>query len=315
MVGEGFEWSRSDFDGLLRQAIEQFAARLGRAAVEAERELVQVVVQGILGNGTLMSTHYPTFEKRDDAVDTGEQMLALGLATLDLPIVKIPFQPQVGRQPIGPDRGPRLDGVADEPVQAVLRQVGNVLKPNPPDARSILLGGNHNQGLVLRQATHHAFFLAAPVGLVDFHDALEPIPPGANHRSAKLVEDRPGRPVAAQPQDSLQSQRTDPVLLRGDVPHGAEPQRQRFVRVLEEGSRRHRRLMTTGGAQPEPSLHWPGSLSFAGRANKTAGPTQAEEVLPAGSLRRESGLQFLQRPRIVFHDRKHYKLWQVESSA
>src|ERR1700730_18412477 len=55
--------------GLLREPEEQEPPVPGGPTVEAERELVQVVVQMRLAHGTLMGPQQPALEQRRDAVD------------------------------------------------------------------------------------------------------------------------------------------------------------------------------------------------------------------------------------------------------
>src|SRR6516165_1185152 len=61
---------RIDLYSLLGQAIEQFAARSRRAAVESEAELVQVIV----ANRTLMRAEQPSLQQRDHAVYARQQL-------------------------------------------------------------------------------------------------------------------------------------------------------------------------------------------------------------------------------------------------
>jgi hypothetical protein len=82
-----------------------------------------------------------------------------------------------------------------------------------------------DDGLVGRPSPGGALaaLAAADVGLVHFDHAVEPVPIGTHHGAAQLVHPRPRRAVRAHPQDPLQAQRGDAVLLRGDEPHRREP--------------------------------------------------------------------------------------------
>src|SRR6266536_638401 len=59
-----------ELDGLLEQAVEEQAAMSRAAAVEAERELRQVVVQVPGADGALVGAEQPTLEQRGDPVNT-----------------------------------------------------------------------------------------------------------------------------------------------------------------------------------------------------------------------------------------------------
>ena len=53
---------RLDGDGLLNQAVEELASASGLAGVEAEGEFVEVVVEMLVADGSLMRTQYPTLQ-------------------------------------------------------------------------------------------------------------------------------------------------------------------------------------------------------------------------------------------------------------
>ena len=96
--------------------------------------------------------------------------------------------------------------------------------------------------------------------------STQPLPPRTYHRPPQLVQPRPGRLVAAQPENALQTQRAGPVLLRGHVPDRPEPQPQRFARVLEDRAGGHRRLPPAAGAGD----------GFGGELGRGAGKATAE---------------------------------------
>lgn len=54
----------------------------------------------LVADGALVSSEEPTFEKRNDTVDAGKQMLPCGLMFLDLTIMRIALQSNVGRQSV-----------------------------------------------------------------------------------------------------------------------------------------------------------------------------------------------------------------------
>jgi hypothetical protein len=62
-----------DFDGLLQQAVKQFAARSGSASVKTERELVQVIIQVGGLHGSLMRAQQPALEERGHAMHSRQE--------------------------------------------------------------------------------------------------------------------------------------------------------------------------------------------------------------------------------------------------
>lgn len=83
---------------------------------------------------------------------------------------------------------------------------------------------------------------------ISFHNALQPIPPRANHRPAQLVQPVPRGVVAAQAQQPLQAQCAGPVFLVGHMPHRLEPKPQSQIGVREQRSRSDRGLMLAAAA-------------------------------------------------------------------
>ena len=66
IVGNGIDGHR-----LLRQAKEKLAAAFRSAPVEAEGELIQVVVEVFVTDRALVGPHQPAFEERENEVDAG----------------------------------------------------------------------------------------------------------------------------------------------------------------------------------------------------------------------------------------------------
>src|SRR5271167_5113928 len=65
---------RIDGHSLLRQAQEKFASTLGSPAIEPERELIQIVVQVLMTDCSLVGSHQPPFEQGDHKVNPWHQL-------------------------------------------------------------------------------------------------------------------------------------------------------------------------------------------------------------------------------------------------
>src|SRR5208337_40511 len=136
-------------------------------------------------------------------MDPREQVFSLRLAALNLAVVDISAQPQVGGQTVGSDCAARLDGLGDEPVQTGPGQIRDAAQTDSTNAFPIFLGSDDNQGFLLRPSANCACFLATPVRLVHFYDAIQSIATRANHRPTQFVQHRPSGLVAAQAQNTL----------------------------------------------------------------------------------------------------------------
>jgi len=89
---QGCEWDGSHLHGLLSQSIEQFAARFRGAAVEPEREFVQVIVQMPCSDRALVSAQQPSLQQRDHAMCARKQVFLLRLMALHLAIMDVAIQ-------------------------------------------------------------------------------------------------------------------------------------------------------------------------------------------------------------------------------
>src|SRR5208282_5981588 len=244
-----------------------------------------------------------------------QQIFSLRLATLNLTVVDIPTQSQVGRQTIGSDGTPRLDGLGDKTMQARAGQVWDRTQPDAANAVPLLLSTHDNQGFFFRSPSRNAGFLTAPVGFVHFNNTRQPVAARPDHGSTQLVQDRPSGFVAAQTQRTLQSQGADAVLLVGDVPHRSKPSPQRQVAVLEDGARSDGNLVPATAAPPAIPPNLPSLSPLAPGTYPTVRPTQACEVLDTRLLAVKALFQLHQVSWIILdHHLERYRLWSVASS-
>ena len=312
-VGRG-----SDRHGLLHEPVEQLPAMPGGPTIEPERELVEVVVQMGVTDGTLMRPEQPAFEQRHDAVDARQQLRGRFLTAFeerDAVLVAPLLQSVVTEQPVGVQQTAWRDRLQNESFETVGRSIGNSAHADATDPFAVLLGSYRNQGFLLGLSTTNALFESTEVRLVDFHLARQPIASRSHHRAAQLVEPGPGCFVAAQPQDFLQPPSARPRPLTGHPPHRSEPRPQRRPRILENRAGRHGHLSVARGAanQCRPRPQRP-ALGAATRGTpKSVRPSQSHQVRPARLFRAESRLEFGQCSGIVLHGEAHYRLWLRES--
>ena len=95
---------RVDGDGLLHQSVEQLPAMARRAPVEAERELVQVVIQVRPRYGPLVRAEEPPFQQGHHAMDPRQQLRGRFLPPLqerDAVAVAVLLQPVVAQETVG----------------------------------------------------------------------------------------------------------------------------------------------------------------------------------------------------------------------
>jgi len=303
--GQRRKGDRLHLHRLLSQSVEKLASGGRFAPVETEREFVQVIVQMVVANRSLVGPKQPPFEQREHPMRSGQEVFALSVS-LDLSVVDVALQLSIGVQPVGSDRAARFDRLGNEAVQSPAVEIWDAPQTDASDASTVLLGGYDDQSLFVGQSTDHARFLSSPISLVDFDHTPQPIPAWPYHCSPQLVEQSPSGPVAPKTQHPLQAQGTDTIFLTRHVPHRSKPRGQRQVAVLENRACGNRRLIPTGGAQPKPVLHCPCLGPGASGTAEPLWPAKRKEVLPTRSFGAEALFHFPQSSRKIFDHPSSY---------
>jgi hypothetical protein len=285
---------------LLDQSKEQLASRSGGAAVEPKCEFIQIPVEMIRSDRPLVSAEQPPLQKRYHAVDSREERInRFSFPAFDLPVMNVSLQTHIRIQPIGSHYASRLNRGSYKAVQAVAREIGDMSQPDSTDTPAILLRGYDDERLILGTTAPDAFCRGAPERLVHFHRAMQPIPAGSNHCTAKLVKQRPSSSVTAKSENPLQAECTDTILLTRDMPHRPKPNCQRQAAILKNRSGTNRRLVPTPAAKQQTPAHQPGGTNAATGANKSVRPPQLEQIAPTAIFGRKPSFQFQQRPRVI----------------
>jgi len=265
----------------------------------------------------LMGPQQPSFQEAGYAV-AGWQQVPPYLARRADHSMSIPprLQVIVSAPAIGSDLGARHDqGLQgrDQRSPRCVVDMGQADSPNFPSWQE--LDRQQHQGLSLGSPTPLARFLSSQITLIDFYKAFQSVPPRSNHRPTQLVHPGPCRLVAAQSQLPLDGQRTDPILLARDMPHGAKPQRQGKAASLKDSSNHHRDLASALSTKPQSTAHPPCLGAPTSRAPETLRPSQLLQVLPTSLIGRKLLLKLHQRMRVRIHTRPYYPLKQVESNG
>ena len=196
----------------------------------------------------------------------------------------------VALQPVGDHNGTRLDGFLYERKQALRRGAHHAPHSDPANRTAAHLRANDDKCLLSDVPAPPTRLNPTDEGFVHLDRPGQTVPARPDHRTSKLVQLRPCGSIAAQAEDSLQSQRAGAVLLADDPPDSSEPGHQRRARILEERAGGHRRLVPTAPAHPEPPPGAPRLSSLAGGTHESVRPPESREVVAARFLRGEEGL-------------------------
>ena len=229
----------------------------------------------------------------------------------------------VTRPTIGTNNGARDDRVADEWRQAGSRYVRYTAKPDSTESLWRMdFYSDGNDCLLVSFTPVYASFLAANIRLIHFNGTVKAISPGPDHGSPHLVQPRPCRLVASEPDGTLETKCVPSILLAGYVPHRLEPSTERLPCTFENGSRSHGRLTTTRGAEHLFSCCHPGMVAPAGRAIESIGPAESFKIGQTSGFRGKPLVEFLERPWVVHAAHRvgsyfvhHYILYQLERNG
>src|SRR5271167_3393580 len=106
--------------------------------------------------------------------------------------------------------------------------------------------------------------------------------------------------VAAEAQNTLQTESADTVLLVDHIPHRHKPRPQRLAGVLKDRPRCHRRLPLATTALKQPAQRHPRlACPLATRADETVRPAQAPNIFMASRITAEPLINLLERPRVI----------------
>src|SRR5215467_3035641 len=290
-------------DGLLEKTEEEQATMPSSPSVEAEGELVEVVVEVVDSHSALVGTQQPALKQRGDTMDCGHRDMGRLLHRLEgdhLVPVACRDQTSVAGKAIGTDGRTTLKRGGGEVGH---RRDGEVGDPGHPYSTELhaspTFDSDCHDRLRVSAAAEGPWLRAAHVCLVHLDIAEQLIPARSDHRPSQFVQPAPGCLVAAQAEHRLEPQRADTLLLPSHVPGGCEPGPKQRMGVREDSDSGHRRLPLAAAADPQATLAAPALPRRTSRAYEPVRPAQPLQVLPASAFIREPRLEFLPRPGVV----------------
>lgn len=268
----------------------------------------------LMSHTPLMRSDQPSLHQSRHPVAQGQEIVPNGaILTRYLTSVAEPLQPVVSIPIIRPDYAARLHGSSDRRFQTLGRGVLDPFKPDSANTLPILLCRNKYQRLSCRSTTPLSRLRTTDIGLVNLHCTRKTIPPRPDHSPPQLVQPRPGRFIAAQPQNSLHSFRTGTILLTGHPPDGPKPQYKRFSRPFKDRPGNDGGLVVTVGTLYQSVYRGPALPVPATRASESIRPTQFGQILPAGLLRRKPLFQLRKILGVILHALRDYILCLPQS--
>lgn len=286
MKGHGMH-CRALFD----ETEKEHTSVLGLAAVEPERIFVEVSLQVIFFEGSLMSAHQPALNERRDTVYARQDFIGVLAGTFDgrsLMDVIVFCSAWIGCQPIGVDGRTRFDVPLNKGLERFSFGVGDNLQTAAPKAfGGEQFHGDGHQYLAFGTASALALARASKNSLIHFNVSGQHIVPGMADCAPKPVQHRPGCLIGAESKNSMQRFGGNPIFSCGQVPSGSEPDSQRRSGVMKNCASRGGDSISARIAPPLTILHAPALRTMTRRALKPILPSNPVKVVEASSVIRK----------------------------
>jgi len=259
--------------------------------VVSEDELVEVDLELAAANA-VVGANQPLLQVTDGSVGQGHdrfgtlaQFGSQGLSARDM-LETQAFQAPETFQPIGVDGRSRGHVLHEEIVDGIACEVRDDGHAEAPRGSSPLLDRHKHEcrpaTLELAASSDTSLGSAHP-RVIDLDFAPKRLASKVDHRAPKLMEHHPGGFVTSKAKLALEEERRDAAFVGGHQVGGPEPQGQRRLRIMKDGSRGERDLMTTGGALPaSPSSQRVAATVRAARTDEPLRPAALSQVFLAG---------------------------------
>ena len=283
--------------------------------IESKRVFVEVVVQMLMTNSTVMCAQHPSFQQGGHSVAMRQQIIAnlLRMANYFMSISK---GIQLGRAfpSIGMNYASWSHSLQNGFFQAVSGGLRHTSKSNPVNMIINYFCRYYHQALSRSTAPSFAWLLSPNIRLIHFHSSRQPIPSRHNHSSSQFMQPSPCCFIAPKSQYTLQSQGTGSRLLTGNPSNRPKPHRQRLTRAMKNCSCCYRDLVRAVSTLKELEYS-PAFGASATQTNETLRPAQLKKIAQTNIICREASFKFCQCARIVLHTQKYYILYAPESKG
>ncbi len=210
------------------------------------------------------------------------------------------LQAREGLEAVGADRRAGSDVLGDEAVDRRHLEIRDDGHADASRGSSTLLNGDQDEcrsaPLELTAASQTGLGTANP-GVVDLDLAVKRLASRVHHRSPELVKHHPSGFVTLKTKLALEKQRRDTPLVGGHQVGCPEPEGQRGLRIVKDGPRGQRDLVTAGSALPASSSDQRIAATMRASGTQVAlGPAACGQVLLTGLLAGELKLKLAESP-------------------
>ena len=300
---------------LFDQTKEEHASMRRPAPVKPECKFVQICLQMLLFERSLVRTHQPALNERCDPMYTRQYLVSLFTGTLyggSVMDVFIFGCTWIGWQPVCIDRRAWLDVLLNKEFQCFGVGVGDDLQAAAPKPFwGEQFHGNGHQHLALSAAPAFAVPHSSEYGFVNFHIPRQHIVSRMTDCAPKPVKHRPSCLIGAKSENSMQRFGGNAIFSGGQVPSGGKPNSKGRSGTMENCARRGRYSIAARITPPSPVLHAPtlGAVArWAREATLTSNPVQIVEtgIIVVKPCQKLGVIARVVNPRIG-RDRTHFR--------
>ena len=267
---------------LLNQAEEEFPAELRRPSIESEGIFIQIVVQVGCTYRSLMSALQPPLQQCRYSIHQRQQVFTYIRRWTDNDVLIVGRgQLSVAGPTVGAYDTAWLHTSLYRRYQTCCRSICHPTESNSPNVVAIIFNCYKNQRLTCCTSSSFSRPFATDINFVNLDSARQAISARPHHGSAKLMKPYPYGFISLDPQNSLESQGADSILLADYMPNRPKPKLKRFSGILKDGPCRYRGFVLTLRAMVQLATGHPRLVISTTRASKTIRPSKADYIFQA----------------------------------
>ena len=260
----------------------------GLAPVEPKGKFIQISLQMVFFEGTLMRTHQPALNERRDTVYARQNLVGIFARATDggsMMNIFVLCCTWIRRKPVSVNSRARFDMLLNKCLERFSLSVGDNLQAAASKAfGGEQLHGDRHQNLAFGTTPALAVPHTAENGLIYLNVSGQHVVPGIADCTPKPVQHRPSGLIRAKSEDSMQRFGRNAIFSGGQVPSCGKPDGKRSSGTMEYRARCGGYAITARITPPSPILHTPALAAVARWASKDPLATNPVQVVKAGGI-------------------------------
>ena len=281
---------------LLEELVEEHSSGARSSAIKSEGKFVQVGLQVICTERSLVCAEQPPFRESRHAVDTGEDFVRVHARAFDGGAsmnVIIPRCGRVGGPSVSENPGARFYVSEEEGAQRISFSIGDNVHATATESFWLkLLYSHSHEDLTGRTSPTLSRASTAQHRFIHFHIPGKSGSFGVTNGTTKSVQHCPSGLVGAKPHEAVKRLCRNPIFRRGHVPCRSEPNGEGRFRAMEDCAGRRRNPATALFAPPSTVAHAPSRTARAVGTGKSVWPAQPIQIIETSGIIRKPAKEF-----------------------